>query len=172
MLYHFYKIKTNNFHKPFCVYSGYEEGYGDVFINMNGGFCPKDDDIEIIEDYGIHDKKTFIEKHRKEVYDYLIDDKSDLGWLSPFCEWFPCKYCQHEDLAEYYFGCDSVDLENNGWVKVYASHFAKGRPSYVETSKINFLQKEWLENHCVKPEESGEYIWSVHLGNAVKKLLY
>lgn len=121
--------------------------YGWIYRNFNGGWCIKEC-IEIIES-GIFNgtKEQFIEMHRREFYDYLIKENSPYGWLSPSCEWFPCEYTHHQDVAENYLGYDERELEKRGWIKVH-KEYDSDKAVYSQF-RVNERQLEWLGNHKV-----------------------
>jgi hypothetical protein len=144
----FYKVRRKHYGNPYYAYIDYHEEYGEIFKNLAGGLCPKNC-VEIVEYCGEFDIDTFIDIHRKEIYHDLIVKNSKYGWLSPFCEWFPCRYTEHEEVATNYLGYDdSVELENCGWVKVYREYSDEQEAVYC--GKVNSNQLEWLENHGVK----------------------
>lgn len=124
-----------------------DDRYGYIYRNASGGFCLKEC-IEIIES-GIFTgtKEQFISLHRKEFYSYLIKKNSPYGWLSPFCEWYPCKYLAHQDIAEDYLGYDEEELEERGWVKVF-KEYDSDKAVYAQY-RANEKQLEWLRNHQV-----------------------
>lgn len=121
--------------------------YGWIYRNIHGGFCLKEC-IEIIES-GVFNgrKEQFAELHRKEFYSYLIKKNSPYGWLSPFCEWYPCQYTKHQELAEDYFGYGEEELEHRGWVKVF-NEYDSDKAVYAQ-HEANERQLEWLRNHQV-----------------------
>lgn len=69
------------------------------------------------------------------------------GWLSPYCEWFPCDYTNHQALAEDYLGYDEQALEEMGWVRVF-KEFDSNKPVYAQVVH-NEKQLEWLGKHSV-----------------------
>ena len=124
------------------------DNYGWIYRNFEGGWCTKEC-IEIIES-GIFTgtKEQFIELYRKDFYDYLIKENSPYGWLSPFCEWFPCEYTHYQDVAENYLGYDEKELEERGWIKVF-KEYDSDKAVYAQI-KANERQLEWLGNHQVQ----------------------
>lgn len=139
-----YGSLSNNTHYLFVEP---DDRYGWVYRNINGGFCTKEC-IEIIAS-GIFTgtKEQFVELHRKEFYSYLIKKNSPYGWLSPFCEWYPCDYTNHRELAEDYFGYDEKELEDKGWIKVHKD-LNSNEPVYSQY-KATEKQLEWLYNHQI-----------------------
>ena len=89
----------------------------------------------------------FVALHRKDFFSYLIKKNSPYGWLSPFCEWYPCDYTHHQDIAEDYLGYDEHELEKRGWVKVF-KEFDSDKAVYSQY-EANEKQLEWLGNHQV-----------------------
>lgn len=144
----FYKIKQdgrNN--KPYWVTKGYNE-YGEIWQNLRGGWCLKSDKDEILSIAEYPDKDEFINANRKEVFSYLIKPNSDYGWLAPDGTFYGCDYANHSDLATFYFDKDDIELEKEGWVKIYRS-CEYGEPVYSQT-RISFQQRMYLEDHNVK----------------------
>jgi hypothetical protein len=143
----FYKISKNN-RKPYWVTKS-ENNYGEIWINMHGGWCLKNEKDEILEVADYPNKDSFIDCHRKEVYSYLINDNSDLGWLSPDGRFYGCAWAAHEMVATEYFGKkDSCELESEGWIKVFDS-VDSGTPVYAER-RVTEYQRVWLDDHNVK----------------------
>ena len=124
-----------------------DDRYGWIYRNFNGGWCTKES-IEIVES-GIFTgtKEQFIEMHRKEVYAFLIEKDSPYGWLSPYCEWYPCGYTHHQDVANDYLGYEEEELEKRGWVKVF-KEYNSGKAVYSQYN-ANEKQLEWLGNNQV-----------------------
>ena len=89
----------------------------------------------------------FVALHRKDFFSHLIKKNSPYGWLSPFCEWYPCDYTHHQDIAEDYLGYDEQELEKRGCVKVF-KEFDSDKAVYSQY-EANEKQLEWLGNHQV-----------------------
>ena len=147
----YYKIRhlraDGNHDRPYWVYTGFHEYYGDVWNNFSGGWCLKEN-TEILETIPFEGtKEEFIEQHRTEFYSYLIDRNSPYGWLSPSCEWFPCKYTNHKELAENYLGYEEQELEEKGWIKVF-SDYDSNKPAYAG-QRPNNQQLEWLSKRDI-----------------------
>lgn len=125
----------------------HDDRYGLIYRNVSGGFC-LECCIKILES-GIYtgSKKQFIELHRKEFYSHLIKKESAYGWLSPFCEWYPCDYLHHQDIAEDYLGYSGEELEERGWIKVFKEYDSDN--AVYATPHANSKQLEWLYNHQV-----------------------
>jgi hypothetical protein len=124
-----------------------DDRYGWIYRNFDGGFCIKQC-IEIIASGTFSGtKEQFVELHRKEFYSYLIKENSPYGWLSPFCEWYPCDYMRHQELAEDYLGYAEEELESRGWVKVHKD-VDSNKPAYSQY-RASEKQLEWLQNHQV-----------------------
>lgn len=124
-----------------------DDRYGWIYRNFRGGFCTKEC-IKIIRS-GVFTgtKEEFVALHRKEFYSYLIKKNSPYGWLSPFCEWYPCDYTKHQELAEDYLGYDEEELEFRGWIKVHKD-LDSNKPVYSQY-RANENQSEWLQNHQI-----------------------
>lgn len=124
-----------------------DDRYGWIYRNFRGGFCTKEC-IEIVES-GVFTgtKEKFVSLFRKEFYSYLIEKNSPYGWLSPFCEWYPCGYAKHQEVAEDYLGYDEKELEDRGWIKVH-KELDSDKPVYSQP-KANERQLEWLHDHQV-----------------------
>lgn len=139
---------SNDTHYLFVERNYKNPAYGEwIYRNVHGGFCTKDC-IEIVES-GIFTgtKEQFIALYRKDFYSYLIKKSSFYGWLSPICEWFPCGYLHHQDIAEDYLGYDEQELEKRGWIKVF-KEYDSDEAVYAQIN-ANERQLEWLENHQV-----------------------
>lgn len=124
-----------------------DDRFGWIYCNFRGGWCLKEC-LEVVES-GVFNgtKEQFIEMHRREFYDYLIEKDSPYGWLSPFCDWFPCGYTHHQDVAVDYLGYDEEELEKQGWIKVY-KEYDSAKAVYSQC-RANERQLEWLGNHQV-----------------------
>lgn len=139
---------SNDTHYLFVERNYKNPAYGEwIYRNVHGGFCTKDC-IEVVNS-GIFTgtKEDFIALHRKEFYLYLIKKNSPYGWLSPFCEWIPCSYLHHQDVAEDYLGYDERELEKRGWIKVF-KEYDSDKAVYAQIN-ANERQLEWLGNHQV-----------------------
>lgn len=139
---------SNNTHYLFVERNYRNPAYGEwIYYNSKGGFCTSEC-IEIVES-GTYTgtKEQFVALHRKDFFSYLIKKNSPYGWLSPFCEWYPCDYTHHQDIAEDYLGYDEHELEKRGWVKVF-KEFDSDKAVYSQY-EANEKQLEWLGNHQV-----------------------
>ena len=147
----FYKIKQKNFRnssqKPYWTTKIMNASMGECYRNFSGGCLPCYL-AEVVETATCKDEETFIERYKKDIYSYLIDGKSPYGWLSPSAEFFPCDYTHHQEVAELYLGKQEMELEKEGWLKVFKEWdsndavYAKVRPSSA--------QLEWLNDNDVK----------------------
>lgn len=142
----FYKIKNYD-NDEHWVKEGLNE-YGEIWINMRGGWCPKNDNDEIMAVADYPDEESFEDAYRKEIYSYLIESDSDLGWLSPEGDFYGCDWASHNDVANLYFNKTDYDLEKEGWVKIFRS-VELGEPVYCQ-SRNTLQQRVWLEDHNVK----------------------
>ena len=139
---------SNDTHYLFVERNYRNPAYGEwIYFNSKGGFCTSEC-IEIVES-GTYTgtKEQFVALHRKDFFSYLIKKNSPYGWLSPFCEWYPCDYTHHQDIAEDYLGYDEHELEKRGWVKVF-KEFDSDKAVYSQY-EANEKQLEWLGNHQV-----------------------
>lgn len=139
---------SNDTHYLFVERNYRNPAYGEwIYYNSKGGFCTSEC-IEIVES-GTYTgtKEQFVALHRKDFFSYLIKKNSPYGWLSPFCEWYPCDYTHHQDIAEDYLGYDEHELEKRGWVKVF-KEFDSDKAVYSQY-EANEKQLEWLGNHQV-----------------------
>lgn len=147
----FFKIKQKDFRN--CSSSQYwtikiiHPSMGECYRNFSGECLPCYL-ADVVKTVICKDEETFIQLYRKEIYSYLIDDKSLYGWLSPYAEFYPCKYTHHQELAELYFGKQELELEKEGWVKVF-KEFNGLEPVYA-TIHPNSNQLEWLNDNGVK----------------------
>lgn len=144
----FYKIKQdgrNN--KPYWVTEGFNK-YGEIWQNLRGGWCMKSDKDEILSIAEYPDEDEFINANRKEVFSYLIKPNSDYRWLAPDGTFYGCDYASHCDLATFYFDKNDLELEENGFVKIFRSYESR-KPVYSQT-RISTQQRMYLEDHNVK----------------------
>ena len=148
----FYKIKhkkSKNFtSEPYWVTEGFHEKYGETWVNINGGWCPKQESDEILAMADFNTKEQFIDYYRQEIYSYLIEPDSDLGWLSPDGRFYGCDWTKHSTVASEYFGKDDLELEKEGWVKIFRS-VDSGEPVYCQ-NRLTFGQRDFIESHNVK----------------------
>lgn len=143
----FYKIKNKFFIGTHWVTESFN-AYGEIWINMRGGWCPKSNGDEIVAVAEYPNKEEFIDANRKDVYSYLINPKSDCGWLAPDGTFYGCDYASHSDVACLYFNKDDVALEKEGWVKIFRS-FESGEAVY-SSMRISTQQRIFLEDHNIK----------------------
>lgn len=145
----FYKIKNGrNFaDKPYWVTESINQ-FGEIWINMRGGWCMKSDSDEIVSVAEYPDEDEFIKANRKDVYSYLIKSKSEYGWLAPDGTFYGCDYASHSDVAEFYFNKDEIELENEGWIKIFRS-VELNKPVFCQ-NKMSSKQRIWIEDHNVK----------------------
>lgn len=136
-----------NHDKPYYVYPDYDPQYGEIWRNFKGGWCLKEGTEILGSGIFCGTKEQFIEMHRKELNEHLLDKDSPYGWLSPFCEWYPCAYTGHQAVAEDYLGFNEEELEERGWIKVFKDYHSN-KPVYSQ-HKANERQLEWLGNHDV-----------------------
>lgn len=148
----FYKIRKrpmkNSYDKAYWAKKILTK-YGEGWENLRGGWCLRDEGDEILKVVAGMSEEEFTDKHRREVFDYLINPDSEYGWLAPDGTFYGCSYASHEDVAVFYFGePDELDLEKKGWVKIFLS-VELGEPVYAQT-KVSYQQRIWLEDHAVK----------------------
>lgn len=146
----FYKIKQkgrNYSEKPYWVKKS-ENQHGEIWVNFRGGWCLKQEDDEILEVVDCLDEDSFEDTHRKDLYSYLIKSDSDLGWLSPAGDFYGCDWASHSEVANLYFGKTDLELEKEGWVKIFRS-VDLGEPVYCQ-NRITLQQRVWIEDHDVK----------------------
>ena len=147
----FYKIRQqpnrNYLDSPHWVKKSYNN-YGEIWVNLRGGWCMVQKDDEIIDTVECPDEDTFVDMYRKDVYSYLIKKNSDLGWLSPQGDFYGCSYAGHDELANLYFDKTDMEMEKEGWVKIFQS-VEIGEPVYCQ-KMLTMQQRVWIEDHCVK----------------------
>ncbi|MBQ3836172.1 MAG: hypothetical protein II814_03485 [Treponema sp.] len=130
----------------------YREGFNvkyqkKTWVNWAGGFCFQDENDEIIAKVDMSEEQ-FENTYRKELYEYLLEPGSDLGWLAPDGTFYGCDWAHHVEFAECYLGKEELELEKSGWVKIFRS-FELGEPVYCQ-SKLTSAQRDYLESHCIK----------------------
>lgn len=146
----FYKIKRtgkNYITKSYWVTEGLNH-HGEIWINMSGGWSMKEKEDEILEIVDFPDKDSFEDAYRKEIYSYLIKPDSDLGWLSPEGDFYGCDWADHNMVANLYFNKTDLELEKEGWVKIFRS-VELGEPVYCQ-NRLSTQQRIWIEDHDVK----------------------
>ena len=146
----FYKIRKhlrNSLGNPYWVTKSFNQ-YGEIWRNLRGGWCLHDKDDEVLAVAEAPDVDAFIDLYRKDIYSYLIKKDSDLGWLSPDGDFYGCDYTNHEELAELYFGKEDLEMEKNGWVKIFRS-VELGEPVYCQ-HKLTLRQRCFIEDRCIK----------------------
>ena len=61
----------------------------------------------------------------------LIDNDSRIGWLAPDGRFYGCGYMQHGNIADLVLRKSEIELENEGWVKMYKTQlFPSSPPEY------------------------------------------
>ena len=146
----FYKIQQsyrNATARPYWAKVGYNK-YGEIWINMHGGWCCKNEKDEILAVADFPDEDSFVEYHRKDIYSYLIKEDSDLGWLSPEGDFYGCDWAAHEEVANLYFNKSDLELEKEGWIKIFRS-IELGEPVYCQ-HRTSLQQRLYLEDHDIK----------------------
>lgn len=145
----FYKVRRSG-GSP-CWFTLESNACGMVWVNFNGGWCPKRDDDEVLAKESGYSKDEFIERHRQEVYSYLVKPNSTLGWLSPDGRFYGCDFAGHAMLAAEYFGKDDLALEEEGWIKVFRSVELRV-PVYCQlrttSAQIAWLEDKGIPFHC------------------------
>lgn len=152
----FYKIRQ----KP--MRNGSDEAYwakkvisnsmGECYQNFSGDMLPCYL-AEVVATCICKNEQEFIDIHRKELYSYLLDKDSLYGWLSPQAEFYGVDYTKHQEVAELYFGKQEMELEKEGWVKVF-SEFGTREPAYASIHP-NYEQLDWLHRNGVKYSKYG-----------------
>ena len=146
----FYKIKQkgcNFLDDAHWVTESFNE-YGDVWVNLRGGWCMKSSNDEIVAIAEYPNEEEFIDANRRDVYSYLIKPNSDYGWLAPDGTFYGCEYASHSDVACFYFDKDEIILEKEGYVKIFRST-ESGEPVYSQR-KISTQQRIFLEDRGVE----------------------
>ena len=146
----FYKIKQkvrNAFNDAHWVTESINT-YGEIWVNLRGGWCMKSDDDEVVAVAEYADKEAFVDANRKDVYSYLIKPKSDYGWLAPDGTFYGCDFADHSDVACFYFDKDDLILEKEGWVKIFRS-FESGEAVYSQL-RVSPQQRIFLEDHNIE----------------------
>lgn len=147
----FFKVRQDGKNYPdgatwYC--EGFNKKYQKkTWINWVGGWCFQNDDDEILDSVDMS-REQFENTYRKELYDYLLEADSDLGWLAPDGNFYGCDWAHHVEFAELYLGKGELELEKAGWVKVFRS-VELGIPVYCQ-SIITLAQRDYLENHSIK----------------------
>jgi hypothetical protein len=145
----FYKIKKKgrNLDDAYWVTESINK-YGEIWVNLRGGWCMKSADDEIVAVAEYADEDEFTSANRKDVYSYLIKPKSDYGWLAPDGTFYGCDYASHNDVACFYFDKDDLELEKEGWIKIFRS-FESGEAVYSQL-KISTQQRIFLEDRGIE----------------------
>lgn len=146
----FYKVQQNHMNassNPHWVTKD-ENKYGEIWVNLCGGWCLKYEDDEILAIDEAIDKDDFIERNRKEIYSYMIKPDSDLGWLAPDGTFYGCNWAEHELFVNEYFGKTDLEMEKDGYLRIFRSA-ELGVPVYSQF-KISTAQRVWLEDHNVE----------------------
>lgn len=121
--------------------NGWWEIVGDRLYNINGGFhylCDTSPNQIIVEAEDFHDLD----------WSCLLRPDSPYGWIDVHGKFFGCHFMEHDLLAEYYFKCSEIDLENAGFVKVYRNY--DGKQSYYTQKHLTEQQEKTLIDLGVK----------------------
>lgn len=152
----FYKIRQkpmrNGLDGAYWTKKAISNSMGECYQNFSGGMLPCYL-AEVVATCICADEQTFIDTHRKELYSYLLDKDSLYGWLSPQAEFYGVDYTKHQEVAELYFGKQEMELEKEGWVKVF-SEFGTREPAYASIHP-NYEQLDWLHRNGVKYSKYG-----------------
>lgn len=119
---------------------GWWELRGNYVYNMCGGRHIYDPD----------DCETIVEAESWEDLDWdcLLDPDSDLGWLSPKGDWYPCGYQDHSIVADFCLKSSEEELEEQGWVKIYFLSWSSRKDiDYYCKNRITKAQRDWLLEH-------------------------
>lgn len=97
--------------------------------------------------YYKQDGDIFAEANDWEDLDwsFLIDNASDLGWISPDGTFYGCDYRRHADVAKLFFKKDERQLEEEGWVKVFMDSWRHEKEWFSDKAMITDAQKITLE---------------------------
>lgn len=116
--------------------NGWWEIVGDRLVNQMGGYhlyTPSPNDI-IAE----------AESYSDLDHSYLLDPRSEYGWISPEGRFYGCDYHRHEDVASFIFRASGAELEDKGWVRIYRNSFDGTKEWYCQKFPTEF-QKATLE---------------------------
>lgn len=152
----FYKIRQksmrNGIDRAYWTEKTISSGMGECYQNFYGGMLPCYL-ADVVDTCICTDEQVFIDTHRKELYSYLLDKDSPYGWLSPQAEFYGVDYTKHKEVAELYFGKQEIELEKEGWIKVF-SEFETREPAYASIHP-NYEQLDWLHRNGVKYSKYG-----------------
>lgn len=152
----FYKIRQKSMRnivdEAYWTKKAISISMGECYQNFSGGMLPCCL-AEVVATCICKDEQMFIDTHRKELYSYLLDKNSPYGWLSPQAEFYGVDYTKHQEVAELYFGKQEMELEKEGWVKVFRE-FDTREPAYASIHP-NYEQLDWLHRNGVKYSKYG-----------------
>lgn len=121
--------------------NGWWEIDGNRLVNQAGGwhhYEPSPDD-KIVEAESFDDLD----------YSYLLNPKSEYGWVSPDGRFYGCDYHQHETIADHILHMPGSELERKGWVKIYMDSFKRTKDWWC-MKYLTEYQKATLEKHGFK----------------------
>lgn len=79
----------------------------------------------------------------------LLTPTSRIGWLAPDGTFYGCQYWQHQLIADRVIHKTEIEMENEGWVKMYKSQlFPFDPPEYYvcrNSEHINYLTDEQVK---------------------------
>lgn len=109
-----WKLSTNEFDE-----NGFDENYDEVIIfNDVGGRCTLpyfDFDVDSI----VQAESSWDLDWSNTWADPKLRKWEGNGWLSSSGKLYPCDWMEHDHIAIYFFKKDSIELEQEGWLKVH-----------------------------------------------------
>lgn len=133
-------IHNNGYWEIECGEEMPEAGEEYRVYNVLGGYhywtCGKDYEDE-------QNEVVYADGWSELDHSVLIDHDSRIGWLAPDGRFYGCGYMQHGNIADLVLHKSEIELEDEGWVKMYKSQLMPLDPPdyYIcrNSEHINYL---------------------------------
>lgn len=117
--------------------NGWWQIEGDKLVNRVGGYhdyTPAEDDV-------ISEVDSFDDLD----YSYMLDVDSPYGWIDLDGTWYGCAYSEHSEVAKRVLHSNDLQLESEGWIKVYRGYPTTCQKWYQRTKFPTEAQRCRLE---------------------------
>jgi len=112
---------------------------GDEYWYWRGGpsKCPKSKTDKILD-------ITFAVEYQDldHTRTSIMKPDSDTGWIDLQGNWYPCEYTGHDDYSFYVLKRNSIDIEEEGWIKVWGKSSPYGTEWTCRANRLTKRQKK------------------------------